>query len=119
MGDVKLKPVDEQIQVWDGYRGNNRIGWRMEGKGRGMEVFGTWCVHCLASWGWTPDPEHADRIHRAMKAKGCPRCERGDAGDPITRKPEPLPAAPRVATIEGVRERLRRNPSSSTKSKKD
>lgn len=83
MSDVKLKPVDEQIQVWDGYRGNNRIGWRMEGKGRGMEVFGTWCVHCKTSWGWTPDPNHADRLHRAMKAKGCPRCAKG--GSPFSK----------------------------------
>jgi hypothetical protein len=72
---IKLKPVDEQIQVWDGYRGNNRIGWKMAGVGKRLvEVFGTWCVHCLTNWGWTPDPDHADRIHRAMKVKGCPRC---------------------------------------------
>lgn len=82
----KLRPIDEQIQVWDGYRGNNRIGWRLEGKRRGIEVFGTWCVHCQTNWGWTPDPEHADRIHRAMKAKGCPRCERDGDGSPIHKK---------------------------------
>ena len=120
MTDVKLKPVDEQIQVWDGYRGNNRIGWRLEGKGRGVEVFGTWCVHCLTNWGWTPEPGHADRIHRAMKAKGCPRCERDDEGNPVPKKPPPRPPAPpRPTSVEGVRERLRRPPSSSTKSKKD
>lgn len=91
MSDIKLKPVDEMIQVWDGYRGNNRIGWKMEGSKRLVEVFGTWCVRCLTNWGWTPDPAHADRIHRAMAAKGCPRCDKG--GPPKFTKTLALPTA--------------------------
>lgn len=74
-GTMKLRPIDDPIQDGDGYRGDQTIGWRIVyAKGRAVEEFATWCARCLQSWGWTPSPDQARKLHKAMKAHGCPRC---------------------------------------------
>ena len=73
-GAFKLRPVRERFELWDGYRGDLRITWVLNG---GHEAFGTACIGCGQAWGWTPDLGQARRVWRAMKKHGCPRCMKG------------------------------------------
>lgn len=77
--DGKIRPLPgEMIHISDGYRGDNTIGWTLVPSkrpgGRSTEMYGTWCVHCLTSWGWAVTPDKARKLHKAMKKLGCPRC---------------------------------------------
>jgi hypothetical protein len=74
----KLRPVPDRIQVWDGYRGNLTLGWLLVygKKGRSFETFGTYCEQCGQSWGWSPDREQVERLYKAMKRLGCPKCKK-------------------------------------------
>lgn len=77
MEGVKLRPVPDNLRVWDGYRGNLKIGWQLEhAKGRSFEVFATLCEQCGQAWGWTPDLAQVERLYKAMKRLGCPRCKK-------------------------------------------
>jgi hypothetical protein len=75
--DGKMRPLPkERLHYTDGYRGDNTIAWTLvpSKRGRSFEMFGTWCVHCMTSWGWTIAAEKANKLHKAMKRLGCPRC---------------------------------------------
>lgn len=76
-GKVRPLPSDERLQHGDGYRGDYTVQWTLVtfhvGR-RSTEMFGTWCVHCLTSWGWTFEAAHARKLHKAMAKLGCPRC---------------------------------------------
>jgi hypothetical protein len=74
---MKLRPVvGENLDIWDGFRGNRRLAWRpVFSKKQGqpaMEELAARC-RCGVWWGWT-------YLHKAQEMlakfdeKGCLRC---------------------------------------------
>lgn len=75
-GKMRPLPAGENLHYT---RGDSTIAWTLVtfhvGR-RSTEMFGTWCPKCLTSWGWTFEAARANKLHRAMKKLGCPRCVR-------------------------------------------
>jgi hypothetical protein len=73
----KLQPVeDENLDIWDGYRGNHDLAWRLSRKAmkhnKALEEFAVRCK-CGAWWGWTYHA-HAMAVLNKIQERGCLRC---------------------------------------------
>ena len=73
----KLKPVtNEDLDTWDGYRGNRRLAWSpvfaKSSKAPAMQELAVRCK-CGVWWGWTYY-NHAIEMLDKLDVKGCLRC---------------------------------------------
>ena len=72
-GKWKLRPVEEEFKIWDGYRGNLQLAWSfiVNAKGVQVEIYGCFCPQCGTSYGWTPDLDQIEKTAAAMLKLGC------------------------------------------------
>jgi len=75
--ESKLRPVSDHLE-YGAYRGCLDVDWTLVVGPRGhhVEMFGTWCVRCMQSYGWHHDLTYVRKMHRAFKKLGCPKCRK-------------------------------------------